>query len=268
MLRVRREVDLSSSAFSALENLQRKVDDAATYAARVSRAKQQWESAKKNRPPFVEVKAVLDAMCWGNRRCCYCEDSAADEIEHHHPKDLYPELVFAWPNYLYACGPCNGPKGSRFAVVSPGSATVTIVTRSRNTAIEAPPVGESALLDPRVDDPLDYLTLDIRDTFWFLPKVPSPSAKHDRAKYTIDVLALNDRTYLVEGRRTAYSQLISALRAATGERAANPAAALEHPQRAIFNTSHRSVWEEMKRQAGRIDELRRLFEVVPEALAW
>ena len=33
-------------------------------------------------------------MCAGAKRCMYCEDSAADEVEHHLPKNLYPEFVF------------------------------------------------------------------------------------------------------------------------------------------------------------------------------
>jgi uncharacterized protein (TIGR02646 family) len=234
----------------------------------VSRAKARWESTKKDRTPFLDVKTALDAMCWGHRRCCYCEDSLADEIEHHHPKDLYPELVFAWPNYLYACGPCNGPKSSRFAVLPLGATTEIVITRAQRAPVAAPLAGESALLHPRLDDPLDYLTLDIRDMFWFLPSAAEPSAAHARAKYTIELLALNERTYLVEGRRTAYSQLISALRVAKAERDNTPAAAFDDPRRAIRRTSHRSVWEEMRRQRDRVDELRRLFEAVPEALSW
>jgi hypothetical protein len=35
-----------------------------------------------------------------------------DEAEHINPKDLYLERVFDWANYLYACGPCNGPKSN------------------------------------------------------------------------------------------------------------------------------------------------------------
>ena len=46
----------------------------------------------------------------------YCEDSVGDEVEHHRPKNLYPDHTFLWDNYLYACGPCNGPKNNRFAV--------------------------------------------------------------------------------------------------------------------------------------------------------
>ena len=50
----------------------------------------------------------------------YCEDSVADEVEHFRPKDLYPDVVFAWRNYLYACGQCNGGKNNRFSIVRAG----------------------------------------------------------------------------------------------------------------------------------------------------
>lgn len=36
---------------------------------------------------FADVRRVLDEMCSGPRRCGYCEDSCADEIEHIRPKD-------------------------------------------------------------------------------------------------------------------------------------------------------------------------------------
>ena len=62
---------------------------------------------EKETPPLRRCEPALSAMCHGPRRCMYCEDSAADEVEHFRPTDLYPEFVFAWMNYLYACGPCN-----------------------------------------------------------------------------------------------------------------------------------------------------------------
>ena len=59
---------------------------------------------KENRT-FAAVRKELADLCSGSRRCMYCDDSVADEVEHFRPKDLYPEVVFAWMNYLYACGP-------------------------------------------------------------------------------------------------------------------------------------------------------------------
>jgi hypothetical protein len=95
----------------------------------------------------------------------YCEDAPADEVEHHSPKDLYPELVFTWRNYLYACGPCNGPKNNRFAVMDPADGRLIDVSRPRGAPVIPPAQGTLALLDPRRDDPMAFLMLDLRDTF-------------------------------------------------------------------------------------------------------
>jgi hypothetical protein len=49
---------------------------------------------------FDAVERSLDQIARGIRRCAFCEDSMADEVEHFRPKDLYPQRVFRWPNYL------------------------------------------------------------------------------------------------------------------------------------------------------------------------
>ena len=208
MLRVARVPTLSTAALERLAALQAAVDRAGDYAARTEAAKAKWQATKKDGAPFVEVKTALEAMCSGHRRCAYCEDSVADEIEHFRPKDIYPEAVFHWENYLYACGPCNGPKNNHFAVIEADGDEVTDVTRARGAAIVPPPPGEPALLDPRVDDPLEYLFLDIVDTFTFRPRPRLPARKTARAMYTIETLHLNDRPYLPEGRRRTYESLV------------------------------------------------------------
>ena len=104
---------LPADAADALAELQRDIDARLTYRERVAAGKSAFSS--KNRrgdATFDKVREALTAMCAGRCRCMYCEDSAADEVEHFWPKDLYPEHVFAWLNYLYACGPCNGPRAT------------------------------------------------------------------------------------------------------------------------------------------------------------
>src|SRR2546426_12783509 len=110
-------VELPAHAKQALQRYQAEVDAESGYERRVEIADAKFKTYnRKSNSAFEQIKDTLDAMCSGARRCMYCEDSAADEIEHHRPKNLYPELAFAWENYLYACGPCNGPKNNRFAV--------------------------------------------------------------------------------------------------------------------------------------------------------
>jgi len=194
----------------------------------------------------------------------YCEDSAADEVEHHHPKNFYPEYTFVWPNYLYSCGPCNGQKNNRFAVFKRG--LVFELTNQPGTPI----AGEAVLLHPRTENPLDYLTLDIAgDTFFIQPDPSAPPRAFSRADYTIKILRLNDRDFLPVARREAYESYkcrveIYRRRRDEGDKAAS----LESLVRAIRRMQHPTVWYEMRRQRSLIPELTQLFAEVPEALAW
>ncbi len=118
MLRIP-DLQLSKSAITQLAAYQAQVDALGVYENRIAEAKRLFSRRnKKSNPTFREVRKVLDQMCGGARRCMYCEDSVADEVEHFKPKDFYPELAFAWINYLYACGPCNGGKSNAFPIVS------------------------------------------------------------------------------------------------------------------------------------------------------
>jgi uncharacterized protein (TIGR02646 family) len=266
MLRVRSNITLSPGAAGELAALQSKVDGEPDYPSRVAAAKRRWESTRKGESPFAEVKTALDAMCWGHRRCVYCEDSLADEIEHFWPKDLYPDRVFAWENYLYACGPCNGPKGNAFAILPPGSVAAVEVARKKGDAVVPPIAGDPALLDPRRDDPLDYLELDLMETFRFRERPGIPPRARERARYTIVTLGLNDRSSVIEARRTAYEGLLAVLERVVS--LVREGRSLDRARRVVENTSHRSVWEEMKRQHERLPELTLPFSVAPVALRW
>jgi 5-methylcytosine-specific restriction endonuclease McrA len=167
------EVPLPDIALHQLEHWQAEVDTLATYPGRVEAAKRRFSLRNKAKnKTFSVVRRSLTAMCAGARRCGYCEDSAADKIEHVWPKDLYPELVFAWRNYLYACGPCNGPKNNRFAVFPKGARKPLEVGRWSGAPIKPPRKGTPALIDPRNEDPMTFLMLDLRGTFFFMP-IPS-----------------------------------------------------------------------------------------------
>ena len=100
---------LPNDAQTRLDAYQGQVDAKPTYKEQVKKAKSSFKSKnKKSNKTFKAVKKTLDKMCSGARRCQYCEDSAADEVEHFYPKDLFPEYCFSWENYLYSCGRCNG----------------------------------------------------------------------------------------------------------------------------------------------------------------
>lgn len=102
-----------------LRKYQREVDAETVFERQIELAAELF--SKRNRatnPTFREIRRTLAKMCCGAIRCMYCEDSRADEVEHHRPKNLYPSEAFVWENYLYACGTCNAPKnnGSRSSI--------------------------------------------------------------------------------------------------------------------------------------------------------
>ncbi|MBI4876871.1 MAG: TIGR02646 family protein [Acidobacteria bacterium] len=50
-------------------------------------------------------------------KCAFCESrlgvASWEEMEHYHPKSLYPELTFEWTNLFPVCGVCNARKGQQ-----------------------------------------------------------------------------------------------------------------------------------------------------------
>jgi hypothetical protein len=184
------------------------------------------------------------------------------------PKDLYPEQVFKWENYVYACGPCNGPKNSKFAVID-AAGKLVVVTRRRGAPVVPPAQGGHALIDPRCEDPLAFLVLDTVDTFcftcWAVDKV---AVEYLRGDYTWRLLGLN-RDPLPKARRNAFFLYESQLRAyqiRRDEGAARPE--LDDRRDQFLQTPHPTVWAEMKRQRRLHPQLHQLLNDVPEALGW
>ncbi len=260
----------NATTLQSLSAYQTTVDAAGAYPARVASAKAEFKSKNTSRnAAFRDVKATLDRMCAGARRCGYCEDSMADEVEHIRPKDLYPEAVFAWTNYLYACGPCNGPKSNQFAVFPEGRVDPVEVSRRRNDPVVPPLAGDEVLIDPRRDDPMEFMILDLQGTFRFVPLAVPGTRQHARAKYTIDVLRLNTRDVLPRARREAFEDYCNALVAYRDARdnGASPQA-LAAKRTGLLGKQHPSVFREMQRQWESHRRLLDLFAGVPEALRW
>ena len=258
---------LDETTARGLRRYQRKVDNAGTYPKQVATGKRLFgQYNRQTNRVFKVVRTRLTDMCTGAQRCGYCEDSVGDEVEHIKPKDIYPERVFVWENYLLACGQCNGGKSNRFSVISRGR--LIDVTRRRNHPIRRPRAGAPALINPRDEDPLEFFDLDLMGTFFFLPRIDSPRIDERRASYTIDVLNLN-REVLLEARREAYGAYRARL-VEYRQRRDDGAAEADLRQRsdAITTSAHPTVWREMQRQSSLIGELRDLFSSVPEALSW
>ncbi len=200
----------------------------------------------------------------------YCEDSVADEVEHFKPKDFYPELVFSWDNYLYACGPCNGGKNNQFPLISLQSGLMIHLVRRKEEAVVPPEAGIAAIMHLRHEDPLAYLKLDLQDTFFFSESNPDAgSLDHLRARQVIEILGLNSRDYLPRARAEAFDSYCARLEQYISRRNGGRAqAVLDRLKRSLKRMGHPTVWQEMKRQHQQIPQLRDLFDEAPEALAW
>ncbi|RZM20436.1 MAG: aminoglycoside phosphotransferase, partial [Pedobacter sp.] len=214
---------------------------------------------KKGNKAFDDVKRKLTDMCCGAIRCHYCEDSEADSVEHHAPKNLYPDLCFSWHNLFYACSSCNRPKRSQYAVFDiPSNQLINVPRHPRHfegEQLTPPPTGQPVLLNPRVDNPLDYLFLDLQGRFEFSVLSQPGTFAYDRARYTRDILKLN-RPALYEARKAAYQSFETALENYVSLKNSNvPADRLAKSQYSIQSAHHQTVWQEMKRQQHLISEL-------------
>ncbi|HEX4420624.1 MAG TPA: hypothetical protein VH165_22070 [Kofleriaceae bacterium] len=262
------DLSLPDAAATQLVIYQAEVDHG-TFAERVARGKRLFKSRnRKGNTTFDSVKNRLTEMCSGARRCAYCEDSAADEVEHVYPKHFYPDRVFVWRNYIYACGPCNSPKGSRFAGYPAGAGSQVELSQPAHT-LSPPPAGVPGLLDPRVENGTEFLALELRDTFYFVACAPAGTLEYERARYTIDVLGLNKREILPRARRAAYQDYCAHLRQYIAvHREGGDTAELTRLKLEILTRQHPTVWFEMKRQHASLPALATMFAEVPEALSW
>jgi len=215
-------------------------------------------------------------MCSGARRCVYCEDSVADEVEHIHPKDLYPNFCFHWDNYVYACGSCNGPKNNKFAIFKKDDGSFHIVNPPRRTKATEPAEGNDALINPRVEDPLDFCMLDLASTFKFVIIAKAGTNDALKADYTFnEVLRLNEREFLRKARETAYTNYKSRLGYYTTQKLGGDTLdKLDDLIENLQQEAHPTVWKEMQRYHSKgilksIDkDLDDLFIKSPEAIKW
>lgn len=258
---------MPSSLFGAvksyLENSQQVIDAEPQYADRVLKANASWD--KKDAKKFAAVRGLLAELCSGARRCHYCEDSVADEVEHIWPKKFYPCKAFVWENYLFACGPCNGSnKSDRFAIFDAANVVVEL-ERGRTEAPTAPIVGLPVFLDQRTEDPFDFIELDLT-TGIFVPRANLIEIKFVRAEYTIEILGLNRRDYLTRARRNAYGGFLDSARQYVLRKTEGaPTAELRQRAKEISERHHQSVWAEMKRLAT-APEHAQIFTAAPELL--
>lgn len=160
-----------SSAAEAFLDLRSRTVGGATDAK--SEAARLWKL--RDHPELREIRATLERMASGIRRCMYCEDGRGTHIDHFWPKAAYPDRAFSWLNYLLACEVCNSNyKRDRFPLDD---------------------AGQPLLIDPTAEEPLDHLRLT--------PTSGTFVASSHKGCWSIQVFGLN-RGDLEEGRKDAW----------------------------------------------------------------
>ena len=118
--------------------------------------------------------------------CAYCEHRVKGEIDHFKPKSVFPELVYVWSNWVFACHDCNSAKRNEWPALGY--------------------VDPCARFEPAF--PERYFVFDTQVGFIH----PNPSLSENlraKSQQTIDDLGLND--YLHMKRRVERILLLSAL---------------------------------------------------------
>ena len=46
--------------------------------------------------------------------CGYCEEGTDGGVDHFKPKSKFPDLVYAWSNWIFACNRCNSAKDDKW----------------------------------------------------------------------------------------------------------------------------------------------------------
>lgn len=257
-------IDLPREINKYLKELQAEVLKKRTFKDQKKKADKLWKNRTNNKD-FKEVRSTLKKMGPIGGCCLYCESNTGNQIEHFRPKSRFPECAFEWENFLPACGECNLGKGSKFQVYM----------NETNEWYDVPKTGipsdmrfkMSALLNPRHEDPMEFLGLELGGTFLYYSRYPKGTTEYERANYTVDTLGLNKNEILRLLRENAYHAYISHLQRYMRE-AEQPDMQSKIKQ-IILNIPQATVWWEMKRQSqNRHHELNRLFQQAPEAWLW
>lgn len=251
-----------------LQKLQGQIDALPSYKAQVKQAKVLWQNKKKTNPQkaaFNRVEKELQKLAIGtNNYCNYCEANVGTTIEHIYPRGLFPEKTFVWENYLWTCKQCNGKhKISQFQIFkNPKSSE--IINLVKDYSFVPPPNEDAVFINPRIENPLDYLHLDLESGLFQSRERDANTRAYKRAFYTIETLQLNARKGLVANRQKAYLNYQNLLQ----QHVSLPQNTALEFQSTLLNQAHPTVWKEMQQQVESIPLLKELFQQIPEALDW
>ena len=110
--------------------------------------------------------------------CGYCESPDKGEVDHFRPKSRFPESVYEWSNWIFACRACNQSKREKWP--------------------------EGGYVDPCAalasDRPETYFTF-VTKTGEIVPLKELDSDRWHKAQMMIEDLKLNDWHHLVYRRR-------------------------------------------------------------------
>lgn len=289
---------ISPTTQTHLNSQQADINNQPSYEEQVNRAATLWnrkENSIAKKAAFIEIKEQLTKNAVGEHYCNYCEHNEHSDIEHFYPKGLYPNKAFVWGNYMWSCKKCNsGLKLDKFKIFNPlHSATVQDITPIHNprTYIQ-PPNEDAVLLNPRVDNPLNYLYLDLTNGILISHPNLTSSRDIERANYTLELLKLDVREGLKKARINARKGFFNSLRRYIDAKSATSFKELENSmeeiapiqfnntldyeksrtclaiQKDILTRNHPTVWKEMQRQYVNFPKLIHLFTLAPEALEW
>lgn len=277
---------------NVLDDLQSRVNTEIGFARQVAKAQSLWDNKKGNatgKRSFERITQILTDMCVFVKTCNYCEGNEANDIEHIYPKSFFPEKTFVWNNYLLACKQCNTGYKLDKCFVLDTDGNIHQTTRG----IE-PIYKTVAIIHPRTDNPNLFLWLNTKVWKFELHEELSDTDSNKAIK-TLEILALNERDYLIEGRKKTYGELfdkmdrLRRIKNATTIREIEDAIAPYHDdvmdltlpidsirQQAIQSTQqhiqkqlHPSVWYAIKTIESQVDtRWQRIFTIIPEAMNW
>lgn len=74
-----------------------------------------YQGVDGNKPSDSRWRDFLDDLCRAfSGLCAYCEERDKGEIDHFRPKSKFPERVYQWSNWIFACHNCNQSKREKW----------------------------------------------------------------------------------------------------------------------------------------------------------
>ncbi len=285
------EKTLENAQQSKLDSLQQKVNHETSFSAKVSKAQTLWDSkssSQEGKKVFEVITQTLSEMCLSVKTCNYCEQNEANDIEHIFPKSFFPEKAFIWENYLLACKQCNSGYKLDKCFVIDDKDNIIFVERGTEPAHKT-----MAFIDPRTEDPNHFLLLNTQ-TWTFEIKDSLSKTNQHKAEKTLEILQLNDRDYLKEGRKSTANRLYNLLERLARINEAQSIQEIENilapdddiidtslsiqeikekaliqMQKVVQSTSHPSVWYAIKSVSSKVNpKWKRIFDVLPMLNNW